>query len=161
MREIINSPMGWLLPVGMLVTWLGFGLHCFFSPDFFDGGLGWKLIQRWKKRKEERKMNKGITSETIKKLDEFCDDLYEGQYCGNGRETVLRHYTYMLDVMEDMRQQAEPIGGRYIQANDRRAVIHALDYLHACNMSRVSEIGEDDLFKELQAVADFLRQAVS
>lgn len=160
MREIINSPMGWLLPVGMLVIWLGFGLYCFFSPDFFDGGTGWKLIQRWKNHREEKEMNKGITSETIRKLDEFCDDLYEGQY-GSNVEVNLRHYVYMLDVMEDMRQQAEPIGGRYIQANDRRAVIHALDFLHACIMCRVSEIGEDDLFKELQAVADYLRQAVA
>jgi len=104
-------------------------------------------------------MGRGITRETVRKLDELCECLYEGQYDGNGREMILRHYAYMLDVLEDMRQQAEPIGGQYIQANDRRAVIHALDYLHACNLGHVSGIDEGDLWEELRAVADFLRQA--
>lgn len=105
-------------------------------------------------------MKRGINTETIRKLEEFCADLYEGQYYGNDRETMLKHYRYMSDVREDMRQQAEPIGGRFIDAGDVNAVLRALDFLHNSIMRRGAEFDEDKIEEELRKLMEYLRQAV-
>lgn len=102
-------------------------------------------------------MNKGINESTLVKLETFCDDLYEGQYDGNSLDTKLMHYRYMLDVMEDMRQESEPIDGRFIQANDRRAVIHALDFLHASIMGRCAELEDTEVYTKLHALLEYLQ----
>ena len=54
MDEVINDPVcGLALCVSLLVIWVGFGIKMFFSPDFFDGGLGWKWMQRIKEKRNQ------------------------------------------------------------------------------------------------------------
>ena len=59
MSEVINDPVcGLALCVGLLVIWIGFGIKLFFSQDFFDGGLGWKWMQRIKEIRARKNANK-------------------------------------------------------------------------------------------------------
>lgn len=56
MDEIINDPVcGMVLCVGLLVIWIAFGIVMFFSPDFFDGGTGWKWVQRIKEKRARKR----------------------------------------------------------------------------------------------------------
>ena len=84
-------------------------------------------------------MRKGINAQTIEKLNTVCETFYDGQLSGNSEQVLLEDYKRLLDVREDMRQQSEPISGRFINADDRSAIVHALDAIHCTIMGRTYE----------------------
>lgn len=107
-------------------------------------------------------MSNGVNEVTIRRLERVIDAIdaqrYGGYSCGDYNPLVAS-YTDMLAVREDMRQQARPIGGRYIGPEDRKAVDDALDALHSAIMCR-HEADECAVCEALEKLTDYLRQAV-
>jgi len=103
-------------------------------------------------------MSEGINRVTIKRLERvmeaFEDEGLNG-YSYGSYETLVARYTDMLAVREDMRQQAQPIGGRFIEPEDRLAVDHALDALHSAIMWRY-EADERAVYDELEKLLEYL-----
>ena len=105
-------------------------------------------------------MYKGINAQTIEKLNAVCETFYDGQLSGNSEQSLLDDYKRLLDIREDMRQQSEPIRGRFIHKLDRMAISHALDALHSTMMGRAHDVDESVVYIELNALLKYLRGAV-
>lgn len=104
-------------------------------------------------------MKNCINKATIKRLQKVCDAFSDQGLSGYPCESLLIFYSDLLRVREDMRQQADPIGGRYICAEDRYTVMFALDALHSAIMRRYDSC-DYAIWERLEKLLDYLRQAV-
>ncbi len=104
-------------------------------------------------------MKKGINQGTIDKLENLAWE-FDDQIEGYDDEHILLFYRDMLSVREDMRQQAEPIDGRFICAEDNMIVIRTLDALHSIIMRR-ADYGNSTISGDLRKLAAYLKHGVS
>lgn len=104
-------------------------------------------------------MCKGVSGVTIRRLEAVRDAFDDQGLCCYPLESLLVDYSNLLAVREDMRQQADPIGGRFIGPEDRKTVDDALDALHSAIMWRY-ESDDYAIMEALDKLLNYLRQAV-
>lgn len=105
-------------------------------------------------------MIKGVTPITLCRVRLLIDAFEEWENSGIDRIGGAELYLHAAEILVDLEEQAEPIGGRYIDADDRWAVFHAMENIHAqvTMMPTVARADGLQTRKELEALFEHLIQ---
>lgn len=105
-------------------------------------------------------MIKGVTPITLCRVRLLIDAFEEWENSGIDRIGGAELYLHAAKILVDLEEQAEPIGGRYIDADDRLAVFHAMENIHAQVTMIPTVVRTDGLQtrKELEALYEHLIQ---
>lgn len=104
--------------------------------------------------------DKGVTPITLCRVRLLIDAFEEWENSGIDRMGGAELYLHAANILVDLEEQAEPIGGRYIDADDRLAVFHAMENIHAQVTMMPTVVRADGLQtrKELEALYEHLIQ---
>lgn len=100
----------------------------------------------------------GVTPITIVRVNLLIDAFEEWDNGGVGLIDGAELYLHAAHILNDLEKQAEPIGGRYIDSDDRWAVFHAMENIHACTTKMPTTVRADGIrtYKELEALREHL-----
>lgn len=115
---------------------------------------------RYMRKLRECCMIKGVTPITLCRVRLLIDAFEEWENSGIDRMGGAELYLHAAKILVDLEEQAEPIGGRYIDADDRLAVFHAMENIHAQVTMMPTVVRADGLQtrKELEALYEHLIQ---
>ena len=102
----------------------------------------------------------GVTPITLCRVRLLIDAFEEWENSGIDRIGGAELYLHAANILVDLEEQAEPIGGRNIDADDRWAVFHAMENIHAQVTMMPTVVRADGLQtrKELEALFEHLIQ---
>ena len=101
---------------------------------------------------------RGVTPITVYRVKILISEFYEWGNHGCGLLDGAELYLHAAAVLRDLEEQMEPIGGRYIDADDRWAILHAMENIHAqvIKIPCTIRADEDQTYRELNALYEHL-----
>lgn len=76
------------------------------------------------------KIGERVTEATIQNVKYLSEMFYEWDNSGWPISVYLDAYCLAAITLEEINHEPEPIGGRYIDAEDRWAIFHAMENIH-------------------------------
>jgi len=76
------------------------------------------------------KIGERVTETTIQNVKYLSEMFYEWDNSGWPIIVYLDAYCLAAIILEEINHEPGPIGGRYIDAEDRWAILHAMEHIH-------------------------------